>query len=367
MSFLTLLPVALLAGNAIAQTSTTCDPLNSTCPDDAALGTTFNHTWTAEDTVLNSDLWNVTAGTEKIQFTKDGAELVISESGDSVTAESSFHIFWGTVEVIMKAASGTGIISTFDLLSDDLDEIDLECFGGNESYVGSNWYGHGNTSQHNGGYHQVDGPQNSFHNYTFVWTQENLQWLIDGDVARTVDYAESGKYPQTPSRIKFGIWAGGDSSQPQGTIDWAGGETNWDEGPFTMTIQSMKIVDGTSNVTSYAYSDQSGDYSSITTEPGNSKAYNILNQKSTTEQAKQKWDGLSTGAKVGIACGVIGAVAIGILAWCTFCIFQRRKGKKERLAADAEWDKEQAELQEYQVMMRNGKFAMSSLGHGQKF
>ncbi|KAI7132323.1 hypothetical protein KC316_g16930, partial [Hortaea werneckii] len=54
-------------------------------------------------------------------------------------------------------------------------------------------------------------------------------------------------------------------------------------------------------------------------------------------------------------------------AWCTFCIFQRRKGKKERLAADAEWDKEQAELQEYQVMMRNGKFAMSSLGHGQKF
>ena len=119
--------------------------------------------------------------------------------------------------------------------------------------------------------------------------------------------------------------------------------------PFTMTIQSMKIVDGTSNVTSYAYSDQSGDYSSITTEPGNSKAYNILNQKSTTEKAKQKWDGLSTGAKIGIACGVIGAVAIGILAWCTFCIFQRRKGKKERLAADAEWDKEQAELQEYQV------------------
>lgn len=116
----------------------------------------------------------------------------------------------------------------------------------------------------------------------------------------------------------------------------------------------MRIVDGTSNVTSYAYSDQSGDYSSITTEPGNSKAYNILNQKSTTEQAKQKWDGLSTGAKIGIACGVIGAVAIGILAWCTFCIFQRRKGKKERLAADAEWDKEQAELQEYQVSLEAG-------------
>lgn len=144
MSRLAFLPIALFAASVAAQTTTSCNPLNSTaCPDDSALGTTYNGTWDSSDTELNTKLWNVTAGTDDIQFTDNGLELVISESGDSVTAESTFYIFWGQVEVMMKAAAGTGIISTFDLLSDDLDEIDLEIKGGNKTSVSSNWYGYG--------------------------------------------------------------------------------------------------------------------------------------------------------------------------------------------------------------------------------
>lgn len=116
-----------------------------------------------------------------------------------------------------------------------------------------------------------------------------------------------------------------------------------------MHVKSVKVTDGHTNVTSYAYGDHSGSSDSITIETGESDAYQFLNQKSTTEKAEEKWKGLSTGAKIGIACGVIAGVAIGIIAWCTFCIFQRRKGKKERQLADAEWDKDQAELQTYQV------------------
>lgn len=53
-----------------------------------------------------------------------GAAFVINEQGDSPTIESDFYIFFGSVEVKMRAANGVGIISTTVLESDDLDEID---------------------------------------------------------------------------------------------------------------------------------------------------------------------------------------------------------------------------------------------------
>ena len=142
----------------------------------------------------------------------------------------------------MQAAAGQGIISTFNLLSDDLDEIDLEIMGGNSTTVESNWYGWGNTSQYNALYHPTDGPAAGMHNYTINWTQEELQWIIDGSVARTVPYAPSGQYPQTPSMLKLGIWAGGDSSQPNGTIQWAGGLTDWSKGYESGTTFVFRIL-----------------------------------------------------------------------------------------------------------------------------
>ncbi|KAK5126227.1 hypothetical protein LTR85_010462 [Meristemomyces frigidus] len=367
MSRFTLFHVALLAASVAAQTSTTCNPLNATCPSDAALGTTYNTTFSASTTELDPNLWNVTAGGESIQFTDKGAELVISESGDSVTAQSAFYMSFGTVEIIMEAAAGQGIISTFNLLSDDLDEIDLEIMGGNESYVESNWYGHGNTSQYNALYHPCDGPQQKMHNYTINWTKAQLEWIIDGTVARTVPYAASGQYPQTPSILKFGIWAGGDSSEPNGTITWAGGLADWSKGPFTMTVQSIKITDGSTNASTYAYGDMTGDYSSITAVSGESKAYKVLHKQSTVQSVAQKWSGLSSGAKIGIACGVGGTLLLAVVAMTACCIVQRRRGRREKAAADQQWDENHNELMEYRQRMANGDFAISHLGHSEKF
>lgn len=53
-----------------------------------------------------------------------GAKFTISEQGDAPTIESEFYIFFGHVDVKMRAANGTGIVSTWILESDDLDEID---------------------------------------------------------------------------------------------------------------------------------------------------------------------------------------------------------------------------------------------------
>ncbi|KAJ9102100.1 hypothetical protein QFC19_004836, partial [Naganishia cerealis] len=35
-------------------------------------------------------------------------------------------------------------------------------------------------------------------------------------------------YPQTPSRIQFSLWPGGAASNGIGTIEWAGGDVDWD-------------------------------------------------------------------------------------------------------------------------------------------
>jgi hypothetical protein len=66
--------------------------------------------------------WNTTSGS--VESTSIGAKFTISEQGDAPTIESDFYIFFGRVDVKMRAANGTGIISTAVMESDDLDEID---------------------------------------------------------------------------------------------------------------------------------------------------------------------------------------------------------------------------------------------------
>jgi cobalamin biosynthesis Mg chelatase CobN len=63
-------------------------------------------------------------------------------------------------------------------------------------------------------------------------------------------------------RVKLGIWAGGDPDNAEGTIEWAGGETDYDGVPYTMTVQKIKI-ENLNPAESYTYSDDSGSYKSI--------------------------------------------------------------------------------------------------------
>lgn len=166
----------------------------------------------------------------------------------------------------MKAASGTGIISSIVLESDDLDEIDWELMGGNTTHAETNYFGKGNTTSYDRAiYYPVDKPQENFHNYTVVWSQEKIEWLIDGNVVRTLGYADAlgGKdFPQTPMTVRLGIWSGGDSHEMNGTIQWAGGLTDYSKAPFTMVVSSIRVQDA-HNGSTYTYGDKTGSYESI--------------------------------------------------------------------------------------------------------
>ncbi|KAG8166023.1 hypothetical protein KVR01_004575 [Diaporthe batatas] len=251
-----------LLSTASAQTFTDCDPTKKTCPPDKGLD---QASYSVDFTKGASDDWNITYGTLTYDD-KNGAAYTITKSGDAPTVQSNFYIFFGAVSVVMKAAPGTGIVSSAILESDDLDEIDWEWLGGTAAEVETNYFGKGNTSTYDREtYVQMADSQADFHNYTIVWAKESTTWMIDGEPVRTMAYADANggaNYPQTPMRVKLGIWAGGDPGNPAGTIQWAGGETNYDEGPFTAYIKSVDITHY-NPAKSYTYGDLTGSAESI--------------------------------------------------------------------------------------------------------
>lgn len=263
------LPATLLVGTlqgVSAQTSSSCNPtVNATCPSDAAFGT--DYTWYFNtSSAPSTDEWTITASSDAITWTDNGANMTVSQKGDSPTLRSEFYIFGGRVEIWMKAAPGQGIISSVMLLSDDLDEVDLEFLGGNGTAVQTNYFGKGtNNYTWESDFEVNGGTLDAFHNYTLDWTNSSLKWYIDGDLVRNLTPEEANNthsYPQTPMRVYIGPWAGGDSDNAIGTIEWAGGETNYTNGPYTMAVQSCRVTDYGSG-TAYKYTDQSGTWDSI--------------------------------------------------------------------------------------------------------
>ncbi|KAJ5619645.1 hypothetical protein N7510_003629 [Penicillium lagena] len=261
-----------------AQTYTNCNPLSQTCPADPALGRadqTFDFTQGS-----SSDF---TAQGNVEYDSTNGATFTIRQEGDGPLIQSNWYIMFGRVEYQIKAASGRGIVSSAVMQSDDLDEIDWEWLGVNNAQVQTNYFGKGDTSSYNrGAFHDNAGNQDSYHTYAVDWTSEQIVWSIDGQTIRvlTPDTADPGQYPQTPMMVKVGVWAGGDPSNAAGTIAWAGGETDYSQGPFTMYMKWLKVTDYSTG-TSYSYSDKSGSWKSITADGGQVNGNSAAEPKST--------------------------------------------------------------------------------------
>lgn len=80
-------------------------------------------------------------------------------------------------------------------------------------------------------------PSNSmanYHTYEIDWQPEQLTWSIDGQVLRTLKRSDTWNatanrysYPQSPARVQLSLWPAGLPTNPQGTINWAGGQISW--------------------------------------------------------------------------------------------------------------------------------------------
>lgn len=267
--------VALAASRlASAQTFSECNPVKGDkCKPDPALGSTITIDFQSGE----SD-WFTLAGGTTLTYGDKGAVFTIEKEGQAPTITSKEYIFFGKVDAWIQASSGVGVVTSFVLQSDDLDEIDWEWLGGDTTQVQTNYFSKGDTSSYDrGGYSPVDHPQAAIHKYTIDWQPTQLQWLIDDVVVRTLTYdqAKGGStYPQTPMQIKLGTWVAGGKDAPQGTVEWAGGHTDFSQAPFIGYYQKLVVTDysnGVKGATDYVYGDQSGKASSIIVNTDGSK------------------------------------------------------------------------------------------------
>lgn len=277
-----------------------CNPLASkdlTSCNPAPLCTSATYTFPTNDRILSNSThyngnssaydWVVDKG-NVINTGKNGGEvaLLLTKDNGGTRISSTKYMHYGTVTARMKTARTNGVVTAFITMSDVKDEIDWEWPGAKTTEAQSNffWMGvipdysttHGKTAT------GVSDTYSNYHDYTIDWQADQLQFLIDGNVVRTVtkdsttNSAASGRaeYPSTPSRIQLSLWPAGITGSPQGTIDWAGGMIDWNDpdyaaqgGHFSMLLQSVTVkcakdtVQGAGgvNATSYVYGANSTD------------------------------------------------------------------------------------------------------------
>lgn len=281
--------VALAASLVSAQTFTECDPTKRDgCPNPKAVGSKVVDI----DFRQGANSFFKPADGTNLKYDKDlGAVFSISNEKQAPTIGSKKYIFFGQVDVTVRAARGVGVVTSFVLQSDDLDEIDWEWLGGDATQVQTNFFSKGCTDTYDrGGFSPVADPVNQFHTYTIKWTPEQLDWIIDGAVVRTLKNTGiegCAGYPQSPMQIKLGTWVAGRKDAPQGTIDWAGGVTDFSTAPFDGYYQSLRIQDymgskGAKEATEYHYTDRSGSWQSIKVVNNGQEADDDVTSSSTS-------------------------------------------------------------------------------------
>ncbi|KAM3432566.1 hypothetical protein NHJ13734_006810 [Beauveria thailandica] len=268
-----LVAAAALALAVSAQTSTTCSPLKQDCPADPAVGKKGIR---CDFTKGACDAFEHIAG-KAVTYDARGAVSAVDAPRQAPTLQSREAIFFGRLEAEMQAAPGKGVITSIVLLSDDLDEIDLETVGSDTGRIQSNTFSRGDSTRHDLlGYLPVadttrGGGGGGGHTYTVDWTTERIEFAVDGVVRRTLRRADiPDRYPESPMRVKLGAWVAGYDGNAPGTIEWAGGVADFAKGAAEAVFKRVVVTDyagGSAatdrDVKEYSYGDRSGSSKSI--------------------------------------------------------------------------------------------------------
>lgn len=178
-----------------------------------------NGGWYKADFVYESQTQR--AGWSKEHVIETGDELVLKitrepkefqpYTGAEINRTKRYH--YGRYQVVMRAAPGSGLVSSFfthtdDYFGDPHNEIDFEFLGYDTAMVQLNFYsGNGNMQGH-----LVDLPYDAakdYQLYTFDWMPDRIDWFIgDQHVFRATQASTGLKIPDRPSRLMMNLWSG---------------------------------------------------------------------------------------------------------------------------------------------------------------
>lgn len=184
----------------------------------------------------------------------DSIILAMPNQSAGTVLSSTRYVWYGKVSATLKTSHLAGVVTAFILFSNSQDEVDYEFVGTQLEQVETNFFYQGILNNTN--VYDVN-MTNTFENYHTLevdWTEDQLTWSIDGVVSRVLKkedtYNETSGiyyYPQTPSRVQVSLWPAGLATNAQGTIEWAGGEIDWnsddikDYGYYYMFLKSVSV------------------------------------------------------------------------------------------------------------------------------
>jgi len=202
-----------------------------------------------------------------------GGELamLLTQENGGTRLSSTRYLHYGTVTAQMKTGRWAGIVTAFITMSNVKDEIDWE-FPGNTTTQGQSnyfWQGVITTPNHGDITSDLTDTFSNYHDYTIDWQPDQLTWLVDNKVVRTLKRSDTvvngvAQYPTTPARIQLSLWPAGTASSAAGTVQWSGGLINYNDpdylsaGHFYALVKSVNITcaDPTkpgADITGYVY------------------------------------------------------------------------------------------------------------------
>ncbi|MFC5445944.1 glycoside hydrolase family 16 protein [Rhizobium halophytocola] len=143
---------------------------------------------------------------------------------------------YGTYEIRMQAATGSGLNSAFfsyigETDNKPHDEIDFEVLGKNTDEVQLNQYVSGT-----GGNEKLvavaGGADKSYHDYAFIWAADRIRYFIDGKLVHEV--TDTSKIPSNAQKIFMSLWGTDTLSSWMGPFAY--------EAPISMKIDRVAFT-----------------------------------------------------------------------------------------------------------------------------
>jgi len=254
---------------------------------------------------------------------QNGGELVLTltQANGGSRLSSTRYVHYGTISAMIRTGKWAGVVTAFITMSDAKDEIDWEWPGAQVTEAQTNyfWLAKTNYSANQGTtVKDLSDTYANFHNYTIDWQEDELNWLIDGNVVRTLKRSETlsstgrYEYPSTPSRIQLSLWPAGINTSAPGTVEWAGGMIDWNDpdyvsaGHFSAIVSEVSVkcapltgVTNTSAMVSYSYA--ANDSTGVPTVQVTNQSTLLGGAVGSVSVGRSFWVGLSAGMLCAVA------------------------------------------------------------------
>ncbi|OMJ17062.1 Extracellular glycosidase CRH11 [Smittium culicis] len=175
---------------------------------------------------------------------KDGSLQMTLDSVCGPIFSYRKKIVTGRVDIVIKMAPESGVVTAMNFLGNNLDEIDVEYVGVDPNRWQSMYFVRGQRVDQLAQFHNAVTPRGVganlsafFHSYSIEILENSINWYMNGSIVRTLVKTSADTFPSgAGDQFKFGVWNGGEIA----TI-WAG-PIDFSTGPKTAYMQSLKIT-----------------------------------------------------------------------------------------------------------------------------